>query len=138
MIEAEIFEIVVKIQASKTLRRWTAEKDVLYGDAWTLQECEIADLIGMAYKNKITTSVPSIRSFIEQRSKKTVDIEILKSVIQKMDSTDEGMLKDVPPYMKDEEYKRLVEYGKTRQAPPKQCQGTSNIQSKRKLAQKKQ
>jgi len=102
-----------------------------------VQECEIADLIGMAYKNKITTSVPSIRSFIEQRTKKTVDVEVLKSIIQKMDSTDERMLKDLPPYLKDDEYKRLVEYGKTRQAPSKQCKATSNIQTKGKTPQKK-
>ena len=137
VIEAEIFEIVVKIQASKTLRRWTAGKDVLYGDAWTVQECEIADLIAMAYQNKITTSLPSIRSFIRQRTMKTVDVEVLKSVIQKMDSTDERMLKDVPPYLKDEEYRGLVEYGKPRQAPSKQCQTTSKIQNKGKTPQKK-
>ena len=47
-----------------------------------------------------------------------------------MDATDERMLKEVPPYLKDEEYKRLVEYGKPRQATPKQCQITSKIQTK--------
>ena len=122
VIEAEIFEMVVKIQASKTLRRWTVGKDVSYGETWTMQECEIADFIGMAYQNKITTSVPSIRSFVEQRAGKVVAIEDIKSIIQKMDSTDERMLKELPPYLKDEEYKRLVDYGKSRQAPPKQFQ----------------
>ena len=127
----------MKIQASKTLREWTAGEDLLYGEPWTVQECEIADLIAMAYQNKITTSLSSIRSFIRQRTMKTVDVEVLKSVIQKMDSTDERMLKDVPPYLKDEEYKRLVDYGKTRQAAPKQCQTIKNIPSKGTNPQKK-
>ena len=108
-----------------------------YGNTWTVQECEIADLIGMAYQNKITTSVPSIRTFIEQRARKTVDVKVLKSIIEKMDSTDERMLKESPPYLKDEEYKRLVEYGKSRQAPSKQCQPIRKIQSKGKTPQKK-
>ena len=54
-----------------------------------------------------------------------------------MDSTDERMLKEEPPYLKDEDYKRLVEYGKSRQAPRKQCQITRNVQKKAKTPQKK-
>ena len=62
--EAEIFERSIKIQASKTLRKWTVESGNDYGMSWTKEESAAADCIVMAYKKKCTTSIKAIQKVI--------------------------------------------------------------------------
>ena len=90
-----------------------------YGIPWTKQESDAADLIGKAYRNKYTTSVNAIQKKIYELTFKTVDNNLIKEVISKMDSTHESLLKQEPPYLKDNEYQNLVDYHKPRKAAKK-------------------
>ena len=92
------------------------ESGIEYGIAWTKEECDAADFIAMAYENKCTTSVPAIRRFIRQEKGKILHSQLIQVVILKMDSTHERLLKEQPPYLKDGEYNRLVDYQKPRKA----------------------
>ena len=113
--EAEIFERAIKIQASKTLRKWTVESGKEYGISWTKEESDAADSIGIAYKEKCRTSIPAIQKVICDRTYKTLDSTLIKEVVSKMDSTHESLLKEDPPYLKDSHYQSLLDY----QKPPK-------------------
>ena len=113
--EAEIFERAIKIQASKTLRKWTVESGKEYGISWTKEESDAADSIGIAYKEKCRTSIPAIQKVVCDRTYKTLDSKLIKEVVSKMDSTHESLLKEDPPYLKDSHYQSLLDY----QKPPK-------------------
>ena len=110
--EEDIFEWAVKIQSAKTLRNWSVAKGNIYGACWNAEECEIADMIAMAYTHKYRKSLSAIASFIQQKYDKCVPDDLLKKVIAKMDKTHESLLKEDPPYLKDEEYKNLANYAK--------------------------
>ena len=110
VIEAEIFERDIKIKASQTLRTWTANHNLDYGESWTLQECATADLIATAYKNGITKSINAIHAWIVQQGHPNIDLNSLKTVAEKMDNTHERLLKEDPPYLTDDEYNRLKAY----------------------------
>ena len=114
VIEAEIFERVIQIKASQTLRKWTAEQDCEYGETWTTEECKIADLIALAYKSKITRSVNAIHNWIVKQYKERLDITLMETVIKKMDATHEVLLKEEPPHLTEEEYTTLKAYQKPR------------------------
>ena len=112
VIEAEIFEMAIKIKAAQTLRTWTANHNLDYGESWTLEECEIADLIATAYQNGIRKSPKAIQAWIVQQGHQHINLNSLKNVVDKMDNTHESLLKEDPPYLTDDEYNRLREYQK--------------------------
>ena len=110
VLEAEIFEIAVKIKAGNTLRRYSIGKGTKYGEEWSLLECDIADWVREAYKKKIFTT-SGIKKFIEGTLGKSVDTELLGRVIPKMEGY-EGLLKMEAPYLKDREFRELIAYKK--------------------------
>ena len=112
VIEAHIFERAIQIKAAQTLRTWTANHNLDYGESWSLQECETADLIATAYKNGMRKSVNAIQTWIVKEGHDKIDLNVLKSVVQKMDNTHERFLKEDPPYLTDDEYNTLREYQK--------------------------
>ena len=112
VLEAEIFERIVKIKASRTLRRWSVGKDRPYGELWTGEECEVADCLGIAYQNGIVENLSAIKHYIKVKLDKTFDDEILKLVIAKIEGTHERLLKEPLPYLRDVEYNRLVGHKK--------------------------
>ena len=46
------------------------------------------------------------------RNRKNLDSDLLENVISKMNKTHETLLKQDPPYLKDEEYNQLKQYVK--------------------------
>ena len=107
-MEAEIFERVVKVKACTTLRKCSVETGRSYGEVWTKEECDVAECVGLAYRNGVITSVPAIQHFIEVKLGRVFEDEIIKIVIAKMEMTHERLLKNQLPYLKDEEYKNLI------------------------------
>ena len=116
--EAEIFERAIQIQGSKTLRRWTVESGKQYGIGWTKEESDVADWIGKAYKQKYT-SVNDIQNFISKQTYKTIHKKVLTEVIAKMEQTHERLLKEKPPYLKQNAYESLTDYQNPRNAARK-------------------
>ena len=110
VIEAEIFERAIQIKASQTLRRWTANHNLDYGESWTVEECETADLIATAYKHGIRTSPTAIQAWIVQQGHQSIDLNLLKNVAEKMDNTHERLLREDPPYLTEDEYNALKAY----------------------------
>ena len=106
MLEAEIFEIAVKIKAGNTLRQYSIGKGTKYGEEWSLPECDIPDWVREAYKKKIFTT-SGIKNFIEGTLGKSVDTELLGRVIPKMEGY-EGLLKMEAPYLNDKEFRDLI------------------------------
>ena len=84
--------------------------------SWTREESATADSVGMAYKQKCTTSIKAIQKVICDLTYTTLDSKLIRQVISKLDSTDESLLKEEPPYLKDNEYQSLMEYQKPRKA----------------------
>ena len=113
VIEAEIFERTLKIKAAQTLRRRSVEFGVSYGESWTEQECDMADIINDAYKNQ-QTSLPSIVEFIRKERHLVLDHSLIQRVVDKINQTDERLLKEDPPYLSDEEYHLLLQHQKPR------------------------
>ena len=114
VIEAEIFERAIQIKASETLRKWSAQENIQYGETWTPGECNIADCIALAFKGGITRSVNAIHTWICKQCKESFDIKLMETVIHKMDSTHEILLKEHPPHVNEEEYNTLKTYQKRR------------------------
>ena len=112
VIEAEIFEKVVRIKSCQTLRKWSAESGAQYGDSWTKDESRIADLVCIAYAKKIKTSVHAIVRCIQEETGEALDPEQVTKVIKKMDKTDEKLLKEGPLYLSETEYQMLKQYQK--------------------------
>ena len=121
VIEAELFEKTIQIQASKTLRTRSVNHSCSYGESWTKVECDLANLIVMACKNKITKSVNNIKSWIEREHKIEINIHFLQTVINKIDATHEIQHKQVTPYLNETEYQRLVDYQKPTKTNNKKC-----------------
>ena len=107
VIEAEIFEMVLKIKASQTLRRLSAQTNKEYGESWTQEECRIADYVCIAYKQTKNQSLLAIKTCIEKETGQLIEATLLQRVIQKMDNTHEKLLKVELPCLSDEEYNRL-------------------------------
>ena len=117
--EAELFERAIKIQASQTLRKWTVKSSCFYGESWSKEECDVADLIVMAYKNKIRKPVTAIKSWIAKEKNTEVDKELLQRVVTKIDATHECLHTEDPPYINEKDYQRLREYQKPSKATTK-------------------
>ena len=117
-MEAEIFERAIQIQGSKTLRRWTVESGKQYSTSWTKEQCDVADWIGKAYRQKYT-SVNGIQNFICKETYKTVHKKVLLEVMAKMEQTHERLLKEDPPYLKQAAYDSLTDYQNPRNAARK-------------------
>ena len=83
-----------------------------YGESWTKEESRIADLVCIAYANKIKTSVPSIVHCIQQETGESLDLVQATKVIKKMDNTDEKLLKEGPLYLSETAYQMLKNYQK--------------------------
>ena len=83
-----------------------------YGESWTKEECEIANFVGKAWKAKICYSTVAIKQFIMSETGKNLDCDLLETVISKMNKTHETLLKQDPPFLKDEEYNQLKQYVK--------------------------
>ena len=79
-----------------------------------MEENRVADLVANAYKNQIRTSIPTIHRFIQNETGEVIDLTELQRVIEKMNKTDESLLKEDPPYLSEEQYNRLKEHQKPR------------------------
>ena len=109
--EAQTFDQTLKIIAAQTLRRWSAKTGNNYGESWTSEECQIADIIAKAYKQKII-SLPSITKLINDKTNEKINQSLVQQVINKIEKTDEVLLKQDPPYLNDEEYNTLKQHQK--------------------------
>ena len=114
VIEAEILDRGLRIKACQTLREKSVQLGNNYGECWSVEECEMANYISMAWRRKITT-IPAMIEFIEKTSNSTIDKPLLLRVDEKMNSTDARLLKEDPPYLSDEEYYMLKQYQKPHQ-----------------------
>ncbi len=112
VVEAEIFERVVKLMALRTLRKYTIEKNKNYGQAWNMEDAEIANYVEAAYKKGVVKTIPPIKEFINVTFGKHCEDEDLRRVIDKIDSDEARVIKEELPYLKDEEYIRLVAHKK--------------------------
>ena len=83
VIGAEVFDRKLKIKACQTLRKISTELGNNYGESWTKEECEIADLVGNAWKAKICYSTVAIRQFIMSETGKKLNSDLLETVISK-------------------------------------------------------
>ena len=95
------------------MRKRSVEFGVNYGESWTEQECDVADMIDEAYKND-KTSLNDIIDFIHKERNIVLDVSIVQRVVSKIDQTDECLLKKHPPYLSDEEYQMLLQHQKPR------------------------
>ena len=110
VIEAQIYERRVKIKSAQTLRRHTVNGRE-YGQSWTLEENNVADLVAKAWQNKIIQT-QAIQQYIETKFGQNVSISMLDNVIQKMKITHEYLLTQEPPYLSDAEYRVLLQHEK--------------------------
>ena len=101
------------MKAAQTLRNRSVEFGVNYGESWTEHECDVADLIDDAYKNK-KTSPHDIIEFIRKQRNIVLDKFIVQRVIDKIDQNDERLLKEDPPCLSEEEYNMLLQHQKPR------------------------
>ena len=112
VLEAELFEIAVKIAASRTQRRYSVSRDNVYGITWSSKDCEIADLVCEAYRSGNDFSSSGIQNFLREKLGKMIDIDILERVISKIDDSDEKLLKGQLPFLSDKEYDDLISFQK--------------------------
>ena len=67
VLEAELFEIAVKIAAGRTQRRYSVSRDNVYGITWSSKDCEIADLVCEAYGSGNDFSSSGIQNFLREK-----------------------------------------------------------------------
>ncbi len=49
------------------MRRWSADKGLIYGEMWTDEECGVADLLDFAYKNNVVNVSSAMAYFINEK-----------------------------------------------------------------------
>ena len=103
----------MRVKAAQTLRRRSIDFCTSYGESWTREECDIADLIDLAYKAKITL-VSEIISFIQKQKNICLSTNLVQQVVDKINKTDEVLLKEEPIYLSDYDYNRLIQLQKPR------------------------
>ena len=108
VIEAEIFEIALKILGAQTLRWRTARTGKTYGQPWSIEECRIADLIALAYQCK-QTSIEAIIKFVLKTTNESLESFVVQQVKEKIDRTNEKLLQYDAVYLSDAEYAWLMQ-----------------------------
>ena len=119
VLEAELFERAVKIVASRTLRNYAVGKEEIYGVPWSNDECEAANFITEAYRAGIKQNVSEIHLFIRKNFEKSIDTDIIKRVILKLDNSHESLLKEPAPFLDDKEYNLLISFKKQKRRKAK-------------------
>ena len=113
VIEAEIFERVIKILSLKTLCHYSIETGGLYGQTWTTVEMGILNcLIEISFEGGSLKSIPYMMEIINEKLSRDISEDELKRVISKIDLTEAKILKDEIPYLKDSERNVLISYQK--------------------------
>ena len=105
VIEAEIFEKIVKIKGSQTLRKWSAQTGNNYGVPWSPEESAIANVVAMCWGNNMIT-FPEISKFLEDKIG-PFDTNILIRTMEKMVNSHEVLLTEIPPFLSDQEMATL-------------------------------
>ena len=119
VLEAELFERAVRIVASRTRRWCSVGKEGIYGESWSIRECETADLVVESYRSGFTENVLAIQSFLREHYGKNIDIEQLTRVVSKIDNTDEILLKKPVPFLRDKEFNDLITFKKQKRRKAK-------------------
>ena len=101
--EAETFDMALKIKGAQTLRRSSAQLQKCYENTWTDEENKIADLIAAAYKEKQMT-LSEVINFAENKTTDKLDVSFVLKVKEKLDVTNEVLLKEDPPYVNEADY----------------------------------
>jgi len=115
VLEAETFERAIKIQAAKTLRLWSVDCDT-YGEPWSNEESELATIIGGVYLTTSHRSPQSVWKYLQHEIDMPfpVDKRLFASVIERLQHTDERLLKETPPFLTEVEYQKLIQYQKSK------------------------
>ena len=103
----------MKIKAAITQRNTSVELGKNYGESWTREECDVADLIDVAYEEK-RTSLPDIIAFLHKERNIVLDSSLVQQVIDKIELTNERLLKEDPPCLSEEKYNALLQHKKPR------------------------
>ena len=113
VIEAEIFERVIKILSLKTLCHYSIETGGLYGQTWTTVEMGILNcLIEISFEGGSLKSIPYMMEIINEKLSRDISEDELKRVISKIDLTEAKIMKEEIPYLKDSERNVLISYQK--------------------------
>ena len=112
VLEAEIFERVVRITSLKTLIKFSLETGKNYGQEWSSAEYDILNFLEKAFQKGILKNSPSLQKFINENFGKLFSEEEIKLVLSKLElSVGKVMLEEVP-YLKEGEYKNLIDHQK--------------------------
>ena len=112
VIEAEIFEGVIRVISLKTIIKLSIETGKSYGQNWTMTDLNILNGIVMALESDFSMDVSSIQKFILEKLSENYDMEDLTSVMIKIEQSEAQILMKKLPYLTDVEYKRLIEHQK--------------------------
>ena len=114
VIEAEIFERAVRLISLKTTVQHSINTGIFYGEKWSSNEFEILNYIIIALIQDFSLTEYSIQKFIAKKFKKTYPVEILTSILSKIDRTEAKIMKERLPYLTDEEFCRLDKHRKNK------------------------
>ena len=114
VIEAEIFERVVKKMSLKTLSKFSIEFGENYGQSWNQNEFDILNCVELALKKGFLENLSSMREFIRTTLGKTFSEDELQAVISKLDPMEIKILKENVPFLNDDEYKKLTQHKKNK------------------------
>ena len=132
VIDAEMFELELRVNAAVTLRKECASNPGLYGSLWSNEENAIADIIHECWRRNVT-SLDKILVTVKQYLSVT-DIDVL-NVIEKMTDTEENLLNQEMPCLSTFEKQLLMKY---RDHDRKSKTKDTNIKSPKKRISKNQ
>ena len=114
VIEAEIFERAVRLISLKTTVQHSINTGIFYGEKWTSNEFEILNYILIALMEDFSHTEFSIQKIIVKKFNQTYPVEILASILLKIDSTEAKIMKERLPYLTDAEFRRLDNHRKNK------------------------
>ena len=107
VIDAEMFELELRINAAVTLRKESISNPGLYGDIWSNEENAIADIIHHCWRKNVT-SLDKILIRVKKYLRVTnADVE---KVIEKLTDTEENLLNQEMPCLSKIEKQILMKY----------------------------
>ena len=120
VLEAETFERAMKIQAAKTLRLCSIECDT-YGEPWSYDQSDLATMIGGVYLTTSHRSPKDVWDYLHDEIElpMPVDERFFASVLEKLELTDERLLKETAPFLTQAEYQKLTQYQKSKRTGTK-------------------
>ena len=107
VLEAEIFERQMKINAAKTWRHYVAAES---GDGdWSQSQCAIGDAVNAAWRRRLQRDVAADVCAELRTNNVDVSLDDVQRVIDKMADTDESLILDEPIFVPLKHYRDLVQ-----------------------------